>query len=202
MSEIEHQGTIAMTGTTLSEDQRQTPTVEEYLMDGLTGGLLYGPGTGKPLGILPVTPAPQDLSRGPTDSQMLDALASNYWNLRCVDVPTGGDDSDVDWVVTENQTGKPSEVEVARAYADDPRMAVRRALRSTDKSAARCASCDEVLYDGDSVYYEHGEGGHIHSWCASDDPQSFVDEDEAPLKAGEEIPKPFAYSVENYEGQP
>lgn len=145
---------------------------------------------------------PQTNTKALTDTQLLDALASNYWDLRCVDVPTGGDDADIDWVVIEHHQGKPSEVEVDRAYRDDPRIAIRRALRASDKNAARCVSCDEVLHDGDSVYYEHGEGGHIHSWCASDDPESFVDEDEVPLKAGDEIQKPFAYSVEKYEGQP
>lgn len=147
-------------------------------------------------------PAPSTQMTGLTDTQLLDALASNYWDLRCVDIPTGGDDADIDWIVIEHQQGKPSEVEVDRAYKDDPRLAIRRALRASDKNAARCVSCDEVLHDGDSVYYEHGEGGHIHSHCASEDPESFVDEDEVPLKAGDEIPKPFAYSVEKYEGQP
>lgn len=148
------------------------------------------------------TPAPESQMTGLTDTQLLDALASNYWDLRCVDVPTGGDDADIDWIVVEHHQGKPSEVEVDRAYRDDPRLAIRRALRTSDKNSARCVSCDEVLHDGDSVYYEHGEGGHIHSHCASEDPESFVDEDEVPLKAGDEIPKPFAYSVEKYEGQP
>jgi hypothetical protein len=138
---------------------------------------------------------------GPSDTELLDALRENSWDLRCISVPTGGDDHDIDWTIVEHHQADPQERTIAQAYRDEPRHAIRRAIRETDPQAARCVSCDEVLHDGDSVYYEHGEGGHIHSWCASDDAESFVDDDEVPLKAGDEIPKPFAYSVQKYEVQ-
>ncbi len=147
-------------------------------------------------------PSPSTQSVAPSDRELLDVLASNSWDLRCISVPTGGDDHDIDWIIVEHHQAEPCERTIAQAHSDDPRAAIRRAIRETDKNAARCVSCGEVLHDGDSVYYDHGEGGHIHSWCASDDPESFVDEDEVPLKAGDEIPEPFAYSVETYEGQP
>jgi hypothetical protein len=131
-----------------------------------------------------------------TDTELLDALSSNSWDLRCVSVPTGGDDYDIDWLVIEHHQAPPHERTIAQAYRDDPREAIRRALRETNPNADRCVSCGSVLHDGDSVYYEHGEGGHIHSWCASDDAKSFVDEDEMPLKAGDPIPEPFSYKVE------
>lgn len=143
------------------------------------------------------TPAPQSNLSGPTDTELLNALASNYWDLRCIAVPTGGDDHDVDWTVIEHHQAKPHERTVAQGYTDDPRVAIRRAIRAADPEAERCVSCDEVLHDGDSVYYEHGEGGHIHSWCASDDRESFVDEVGAPLKPGDEMPKPFAYRLDH-----
>jgi hypothetical protein len=155
-----------------------------------------------PFGQKRTVPAPETNVTGPSDAELLDVLASNSWDLRCISVPTGGDDADIDWIIIEHHQAEPQERTIAQAYADDPRAAIRRAIRETDKNAARCVSCDEVLHDGDRVYYEHGEGGHIHSHCASEDPEGYVDEDEVPLKAGDEIPKPFTYSVEKYEGRP
>lgn len=131
-----------------------------------------------------------------TDTDLLDALASNSWDLRCVSVPTGGDDYDIDWLVIEHHQAHPHERTIAQAYRDDPREAIRRAMRETDPKAERCVPCASVLHEGDSVYYEHGEGGHIHSWCAGDDAKSFVDEDEMPLKDGDPLPEPFAYKLE------
>lgn len=131
------------------------------------------------------------------DKVLLDALAGNYWDLRCVSSPiadTG--DGDVDWMVIGHHMAAPCEREVARAYTDDPRVAIRRAARASDKDAERCVACDEVLHDGDSVYYENCEGGHLHASCAGDDPESFVDEDEVPLKKDDAVPAPFAYRVE------
>lgn len=47
--EIEHQGTVAMTGG----ESHTEPTLEEYLDDALNnGGLLYGAGVSIPLGVL------------------------------------------------------------------------------------------------------------------------------------------------------
>ncbi|WP_288430242.1 hypothetical protein [uncultured Agrobacterium sp.] len=63
--------------------------------------------------------------------------------------------------------------------------------------AERCVACDEVLQDGDSVYCEISEGGHIHAWCATDDPKSYVDEDEQPIKEGDALPEPFPYKSEH-----
>lgn len=147
--------------------------------------------------LLAPSPAPKTAGGKPTDTELLDALAANSWDLRshsAAIADTG--DFDIVWTVTEHHMAPPCEREISRSYNDDPREAIRRAMRQTDPKAERCVSCDEVLHDGESVFYEHGEGGHIHSWCASDDPTDFVDEDEAPLKPGSERPKPFAYRLD------
>lgn len=60
-------------------------------------------------------------------------------------------------------------------------------------AAETCVSCGEILKTGDLVYIEHGEGGYICADCAPTDPESYVDEDEQPLKPGDPIPAPFAY---------
>lgn len=133
----------------------------------------------------------QQLAEAREDGKLFNTLVSNSWDLRCISVPTGGDDYDIDWLVIEHHQAEPHERTIAQAYKDDPRAAILRAMRATDPNAERCVSCDEVLHDGDSVYHEHGEGGHIHSWCV-DDPDSFVDEDGEPAPSK---PTPFAYSA-------
>lgn len=61
------------------------------------------------------------------DTALLDWLWSEACDLRCVAEPTGGDDSDVRWVVVAHSMAKPYEREVARSTTDDPRDAIRQA---------------------------------------------------------------------------
>lgn len=65
------------------------------------------------------------------DSARLDWLRDNSCDLRCIDVPTGGDDSDVHWVVIEHHMAKPHEREIGRSFSDEPREAIDAARQGT-----------------------------------------------------------------------
>ncbi len=58
------------------------------------------------------------------DSVRLDWLRDTCCDLRSVNVPTGGDDADVIWVVIEHHMAKPNEREIGRSITDDPRGAI------------------------------------------------------------------------------
>jgi len=60
----------------------------------------------------------------------------------------------------------------------------------------RCVACDKVLEDGNLVYYEHSEGGHICVDCCGSDPLTFVDHYGNPLQPGDPVPSPFHYRKE------
>jgi len=64
------------------------------------------------------------------DKQLLDALRDESWDLRCFPVPTGGDDADIGWRVIGHWMAEPRERTVAEVYHDDPRDAIREALRA------------------------------------------------------------------------
>ncbi|HGO6078310.1 TPA: hypothetical protein ACK3PA_002723 [Burkholderia cenocepacia] len=59
-----------------------------------------------------------------TDTQRLDWLRDETCDLRCIDVPTGGGDSDVRWVVVQHHMSKPHEREIGRSHSEDPREAI------------------------------------------------------------------------------
>ena len=46
--------------------------------------------------------------------RLLDELAYNSCDLRCLNVPTGGGDYDIEWVVIEHNMMSPKEREVGR----------------------------------------------------------------------------------------
>lgn len=73
------------------------------------------------------------------DAERMKAIAENYWDLRSISVPTGGDDYDVHWRVISHQIGEPAEIEVARVYRDDPRAAIDLAIWSTTPGNAQAA---------------------------------------------------------------
>lgn len=62
------------------------------------------------------------------DAERLNALRDNSWDLRCISVPTGAGDADIDWVFIEHHMAKPHEREIAQAFTDDPRAAIDTAL--------------------------------------------------------------------------
>lgn len=60
------------------------------------------------------------------EAALLSAIENRCWDVRCVDVPTGGGDSDVAWVVIEHHMAPPRERQVG--YGNSPAAAIRAAL--------------------------------------------------------------------------
>ena len=65
-----------------------------------------------------------------SDKGLFDRLAYESWTLRPVNVPTGGDDYLIHWQVTEDQGEGEPILQIGYAYSDDPREAVRDAIRN------------------------------------------------------------------------
>ncbi|RQR87677.1 MULTISPECIES: hypothetical protein [unclassified Burkholderia] len=87
-------------------------------------------------GLVPVytaPPAPASAPVGLTDTQRLDWLRDETCDLRCIDVPTGGGDSDVRWIVVRHHMDEPHEREIGRSMSEEPRDAIDAALLKGDK---------------------------------------------------------------------
>ena len=69
------------------------------------------------------------------DAALLDALRDESWELRNFSMPTGGDDADIGWRVVGHWMAEPCERVIAEEYSDDPRKAIRAAIKATSKSA-------------------------------------------------------------------
>lgn len=65
-----------------------------------------------------------------TDTERLDWLRNETCDLRCISVPTGGDDSDVRWIIVQHHMSEPREREISRSRTEDPRDAIDRAISS------------------------------------------------------------------------
>lgn len=63
------------------------------------------------------------------DAARLNWLQENSCDLRCIGVPTGGDDYDINWIVIEHHQATPHEREIGRSYTDDPRVAIDAARK-------------------------------------------------------------------------
>lgn len=70
----------------------------------------------------------------PPSDRMLEVLRENSWDLRCFDVPTGGDDSDIGWRVVGHWQAEPRERTIAEVFYDDPAAAIRAALTPDNRS--------------------------------------------------------------------
>lgn len=77
-----------------------------------------------------------------SDKDLFDRLAYESWTLRPVNVSSGGDDYLIHWQVTEDQGAGEPPLQVGYAYSDDPREAVRDAIRSRSQATQplECAS--------------------------------------------------------------
>ena len=60
--------------------------------------------------------------------RLFKALRDESWDLRCFNIPTGGDDFDIGWRVIGHWQAEPCERTVAEVFSDDPAEAVRQAL--------------------------------------------------------------------------
>ena len=69
-----------------------------------------------------------------SDAALLDWLRDGCCDLRCISLPTpGGDDSDVRWTVIEHHMAEPREREIGRSFTDNPRDAIRDAIKRDSK---------------------------------------------------------------------
>lgn len=64
----------------------------------------------------------------PSSDELLEALRQESWDLRCFDIPTGGDDADIGWRVVGHWMAEPRERVIAEVYEDDPCAAIRVAI--------------------------------------------------------------------------
>jgi hypothetical protein len=80
-----------------------------------------------------VAQAPAAPAVDASDKALLDFLRDTSCDLRSIDVPTGGDDSDVHWRVIEHYMSEPREREIGRSWSDDPREAIRAAIAAQAK---------------------------------------------------------------------
>lgn len=62
-----------------------------------------------------------------------------------------------------------------------------------DDEEELCTACDVPFEDGDLVYWNSDDTGHLHADCCGPERESYVNADGAPLKDGEPIPAPFAW---------
>jgi hypothetical protein len=74
------------------------------------------------------------------DAALFDFLKNEGMDLRCFNVPTGGDDFTVDWKVVEHDEHG-NETVVARAYCDDPKEAIRQAIIARELCSTAPVCC-------------------------------------------------------------
>lgn len=79
------------------------------------------------------TPPAQAADSVLEDAARLDWLQENSCDLRCIGVPTGGDDYDINWIVIEHHQATPHVREIGRSYTDDPRVAIDAARKQGDR---------------------------------------------------------------------
>ena len=56
-----------------------------------------------------------------------EAIEENAWDLRCTDIPTGGDDYDIGWIIVEHHIVEPRERIIGRGKT--PIEAITEALK-------------------------------------------------------------------------
>jgi hypothetical protein len=66
------------------------------------------------------------------EMELLGWLEHESYDLRCVDVPTGGDDYDIDWIVISHHMSVPHEREEGRGKT--PQEAIENAKQTAEQS--------------------------------------------------------------------
>ncbi|WP_347271192.1 DUF3850 domain-containing protein [Rhizorhabdus histidinilytica] len=84
----------------------------------------------KVIAALASTPQPASAE---TDARLLDVLRDESWDLRCFNIPTGGGDADIGWRVIGHWMAEPCERVMGEVFHDDPRAAIRAAIRQSAK---------------------------------------------------------------------
>lgn len=65
-----------------------------------------------------------------TDTERLDALQAESWDLRSRDIPTVGDDTDIGWQVIGHYMSKPYERVMGEDFNDNARGAIDDAIKN------------------------------------------------------------------------
>jgi hypothetical protein len=110
--------------------------------------------------------------RDKEDAKLFRAFEENYWDLRCISVPSGGGDADVGWEVIEHHCGTDPELVVGRSFDDDPRHAVHEAIaRQVDEredaeetSAPACGAPRPLAEDPDLARLIRAASAVLESW--------------------------------------
>jgi len=79
------------------------------------------------------------------DAERLNFIASEYIKIDPFSIPTGGDDADVGWCLSQYYMAKPNEREIHRHYNDDLRSAIDSAMKlgagETAPDLNTCPNC-------------------------------------------------------------
>jgi len=66
------------------------------------------------------------------DAELLTAIQSNSWDLRCVNLPTGGDDYEIGWHVFEHHMQAPCLRLIGEDFNDSARNAIAAAIAAQE----------------------------------------------------------------------
>jgi hypothetical protein len=155
-------------------------------------------GSALPVAVSPAEPAGTTYDR-------LKFIEDECLDVRCHNVPTGGDDYEVAWTVIEHYMADPQERRIG--YGDSPIEAIdeaRQAIRlrylppAVDASDAPdhpiCDLCQKPLLPGDMCLTDYTLGT-VHAACCGPERESYVDlETGEPIKEGEPIPEPYVWT--------
>ena len=82
------------------------------------------------------------------EHEWVSVIENESWDIRCVDVPTGGDDFDIDWIVIEHYMEKPNDREIGRGKT--PAEAVKDAIDNylPEVKPSHAGSCEHAFHKG------------------------------------------------------
>jgi hypothetical protein len=84
-----------------------------------------------------------------------------------------------------------------QAEALEAAKARREAIDALEAERECCIACDEPLEEGDLVYWDANDTGHLHAHCCGPERSSYVNENGEPLKDNEPIPAPFVWKPDS-----
>lgn len=97
------------------------------------------------------------------DTVLLDFMAEEYLDLKAFEMPTGAGDADVGWKVIQHHMAAPKEREVGVAYRDDPREALREAMKALGYKQPDAAAATER--ERQLLFALQAAWPYVHGWC-------------------------------------
>ena len=97
------------------------------------------------------------------DTVLLDFMAEEYLDLQSFEMPTGAGDADVGWKVIQHHMAAPKEREVGVAYRDDPREALREAMKGLGYKQPDAAAPTER--ERKLLFALQAAWPYVHGWC-------------------------------------